>query len=103
MEGEEATREAILVWDALALKGSCHVWINGEATSADGNINTEAVHYHLYDGEEAPENPADGCVFYLLNDCPGIGETAVKGTLWQAKSGGEGSSWVEYTGDVMAV
>lgn len=98
MEGEEATREAILVWDALALKGSCHVWINGEATSADGNINTDAVHYHLYDGAEAPENPAEGCVYYLLNDCPGISEIAVKGTIWQYKGG----AWIEYVGDVMA-
>ena len=98
MEGEEATRESMLVWDALALKGSCHVWINGEATTADGNINTEAVHYHLYDGAEAPESPADGCVYYMLSDCPGISEEAVKGTLWQYKDG----KWVEYAGDVMA-
>lgn len=99
VEGEEASREAILVWDALALKGSCHVWINGEATTADGNINTEAVHYHLYEGGEAPATPAEGCVYYLLNDCPGIGESAVKGTLWQFKD----KAWVEYAGDVMAV
>lgn len=98
MEGEEATRESMLVWDALALKGSCHVWINGEATTADGNINTEAVHYHLYDGAEAPESPSDGCVYYMLSDCPGISEEAVKGTLWQYKDG----KWVEYAGDVMA-
>lgn len=103
MEGEEATREAILVWDALALKGSCHVWINGEATTEDGNLNTEAVHYHLYDGEEAPENPTDGCVYYLLNDCPGISESAVKGTLWQAKVSDSSVTWVEFAGDVMAV
>lgn len=98
MEGEEATRESMLVWDALALKGSCHVWINGEATTADGNINTEAVHYHLYDGAAAPDSPAEGCVYYMLSDCPGISEEAVKGTLWQYK----GSSWIEYAGDVMA-
>lgn len=35
VEGEEATREAMLVWDALALKGSCHVWINGEGVSGE--------------------------------------------------------------------
>ena len=102
MEGEEATREAILVWDALALKGSCHVWINGEASASDGNINTEAIHYHLYEGEEAPANATEGCVYYLLNDCPGIGEQAVKGTLWQAKGDGESATWVEYAGDIMA-
>lgn len=98
MEGEEATRESMLVWDALALKGSCHVWINGEASAADGNINPEAVHYHLYEGAEAPEDPAEGCVYYLISDCPGINTSAVKGTLWQYKDG----KWVEYVGDVMA-
>jgi hypothetical protein len=107
MEGEEATRESMLVWDALALKGSCHVWINGEATTADGNLNPDAVHFHLYEGgANAPTNPADGCVFYMLNDCPGISTDAVKGTLWKATKTGEGASatttWSEYIGDIMA-
>ena len=30
IEGEEATRRGMVVWDGLALKGNCHVWINGE-------------------------------------------------------------------------
>lgn len=98
VEGEEATRESMLVWDALALKGSCHVWINGESTTIDGNINTDATHFHLYEGETAPANPADGCVFYLITDCLGISTEAVSGTLWQYKNG----KWSEYIGDVMA-
>lgn len=98
VEGEEATRESMLVWDALALKGSCHVWINGESTTINGNINTDATHFHLYEGETAPANPADGCVFYLITDCPGISPEAVNGTLWQYKNG----KWSEYIGDVMA-
>lgn len=106
MEGEEATRESMLVWDALALKGSCHVWINGEASTEDANLNPEATHFHYYEDATAPANPADGCVFYLLADCPGIAENAVKGTLWQAKKTGSGETakteWSEYAGDVMA-
>lgn len=98
VEGEEATRESMLVWDALALKGSCHVWINGESTTINGNINTDATHFHLYEGETAPANPADGCVFYLITDCMGISTEAVSGTLWQYKNG----KWSEYIGDVMA-
>lgn len=97
MEGEEATRESMLVWDALALKGSCHVWINGESSAAGGNINTDAAHYLLYDGDVAPSSPVEGCIYYLLSDCPGIDSSAVKGTMWQYKS----ESWVEYAGDVM--
>lgn len=99
VEGEEATRESILVWDALALKGSCHVWINGESSTADGNLNSEAVHYHLYEGEEAPADPAEGCVYYLLTDCPGINSSAVKGQMWQYKD----AKWAEFAGEVMAV
>lgn len=98
VEGEEAKRESIIVWDALALKGSCHVWINGESSTLDGNINTEATHYHMWESAEAPESPADGCVYYLLNDCPGISAEANSGELWQYKDG----KWSEYSGAVMA-
>lgn len=94
VEGEEATREAILVWDALALKGSCHIWINGEGDSE----NSTAVQIHLWDSEEAPAAPVEGAVYYLLSDCPGINAEAVSGQMWQYKS----SAWVEYAGDVMA-
>lgn len=94
VEGEEATRESILVWDALALKGSCHIWINGEGDSE----NSTAVQIHLWDSAEAPESPVEGGVYYLLQDCPGINAVAVSGQMWQYKS----SAWVEYAGDVMA-
>lgn len=103
VEGEEATREALLVWDALALKGSCHIWVNGEGVAED----TGAVNYVMWDSAEAPENPVDGNVYYLLNDCPGIDDSAVSGQMWQAKvTAGDTSStvsWKEYSGEVMAV
>ena len=94
MEGEEATREAMLVWDALALKGSCHVWINGEGETD----NTGAVQIHLLDSAEAPSDPVEGAVYYLIQDCPGINKEAVSGQMWQYKS----EAWVEYAGDIMA-
>lgn len=94
MEGEEATRESMLVWDALALKGSCHIWINGEGDSE----NTSATQIHLWDSAEAPESPVEGGVYYLLQDCPAINAEAVCGQMWQYKN----SAWVEYAGDVMA-
>ena len=94
VDGEEATREAILVWDALALKGSCHMWINGEGD----NENATAVQIHLWDSTDAPESPVEGDVYYLLQDCPGINADAVSGQMWQYKS----AAWVEYAGEVMA-
>lgn len=30
VEGEEASRRGLVVWDGLALKGTCHIWIDGE-------------------------------------------------------------------------
>ena len=94
VEGEEATRESILVWDALALKGSCHIWINGEGD----NENTTATQIHLWDSAEAPAAPVEGGVYYLLQDCPGINAEAVSGQMWQYKN----TAWAEYTGDVMS-
>lgn len=96
VEGEEATREAMLVWDALALKGSCHVWVNGEGSADEG---AGAVSYKMWGDVEAPESPVEGAVYYLLVDCPGIDAGAMTGEMWQYKDG----AWVEYAGDVMAV
>ena len=81
VEGEEATRSGILIWDALALKGSCHIWIDGD-TYADGTGS--AVRFLLWDSPEAPGKDADGTarLYYLLCDCPGLAPDARAGQLW---------------------
>lgn len=92
VEGEEATRNGILIWDALALKGSCHIWIDGE-----GEPTSEgAVGYTLWDSAETPESGllTDGMVFYLLQDCPGIDSAARTGDMWQFTAG----KWKEFKG-----
>lgn len=103
VEGEEATRESILVWDALALKGSCHIWVDGEATTDAGNSNAAAVHYHYWDSATAPASPQDKCVYYLLQDCPDINTKAVKGQFWQAikPSKDVAVTWKEYNGEIV--
>jgi hypothetical protein len=94
VEGEEAARKALIVWDAVGLKGSCHIWIDGEgAKTADG-----ATSFVMWDSEEAPENPSSGTVYYLLSDCKGINANALNGQMWQYKDGG----WVEYSGSITA-
>lgn len=82
VEGEEATRESLLVWDALALKGSCHIWINGE----DETGVKDAFRFKFWGSEEAPtmEEASQGDIFYLVAPCPGIAPEAAAGTLWQA-------------------
>ena len=80
VEGEEATRTGVLIWDAVALKGSCHIWIDGES-EADGIEN--ALRYLFWDSAEAPEN-VEGTtnLYYLLCDCPGMGSGAKAGQVW---------------------
>lgn len=97
VDGHEATREHTIVWDALALKGSCHIWIDGE-----GEPPTEgATDYIMWDDEEAPENPVEGKVYVLVSACPGIDETkALTGTMWQYDD--TTKAWKEYTGEVVA-
>ena len=82
VEGEEATRESLLVWDALALKGSCHIWINGE----DETGVKDAFRFKFWGSEEAPtmEEASQGDIFYLVAPCPGIAPEAAAGTMWQA-------------------
>lgn len=110
VEGEEATRTGVIVWDALALKGCCHIWIDGE-----GEGTTEgAVGFMMWNSADAPEDDdlVDGMVYYLLSDCPDIDASAKAGQMWRATvtvtEGGEGEedvttvTWSEYHGEVYA-
>ncbi len=90
MEGHEATRSGILIWDALALKGSCHIWIDGEGES--GAEGSQCL--MMWDSEEAPDTIV-GKIYYLVKDCPGISGSARSGSMWHYDGG-----WKEYTGEV---
>lgn len=88
VDGQEATRNGILIWDALALKGSCHIWIDGEGEERE----TDSTVFRMWDKETAPENPQEGCLYYLLNDCKGISASARIGQVWVCV-GGDWSLW----------
>lgn len=96
VEGEEATRDGVLVWDGLGLKGSCHIWIDGEGeATTDG-----ATGFVMWDEATAPTagDLVAGQVYYLLQDCPGINAKAQNGQMWKY----DGSAWSEYNGEIMA-
>lgn len=103
VEGEEATRSGILIWDALALKGSCHIWIDG-----DGEKSPEgALGIKIWNESVAPADAEEGDVYYLTADCPGISSRAVSGQMWQAYTGENEEGlpailWKLYTGEVEA-
>lgn len=100
VEGEEATRHGIVVWDGLALKGACHIWIDGEGEKA----NSGATTYTIWDSVEAPEgsNLVDGRVYLLTVDCPGIAANAQNGQMWQYKLVSGQGKWSEFTGEIVA-
>lgn len=95
IEGEEARRESTVVWDALGLKGNAHIWIDGEGgCSAEGQTTFE-----LWGDSDAPDSPAEGRVYVLMADCPGIDPTAMTGQSWLYKD----KKWTEYVGEIKAV
>lgn len=101
VEGEEATRNGILIWDALALKGSCHIWIDGEG-AAEGH---SGFSFRIWESADAPTGAADGDIYYLTRDCPGINAAARTGQLWKAKAvtGADlkpAIVWEEYKGEL---
>lgn len=99
VEGEEATRSGLLIWDALALKGTCHIWINGEGRELEDGMQV----IKLWDSPEAPdgEEVKEGLILYLTVDCPGINPAAKAGQLWQAKGSGSSASWKRYVKDLV--
>lgn len=92
VQGEEAKRTGLIVWDGLGLKGSCHIWVDGEG----GKTNEGATVNKFWDKDTAPNSPVENEVYYLIEACPGISDRAVKGTMWQWT----GTAWKEYEGEV---
>ena len=102
VEGEEATRNGILIWDALALKGSCHIWIDGEG----GEATADSLAFKIWESAETPTDWSDGDIFYLTSDCPGISTNARAGQMWQVETGRNESGakvpvWKEYKGELL--
>ena len=85
VEGEEATRNGILIWDAVALKGNCHIWIDGEGSGSENALL-------MWDSTDAPEvKMGESPRYYLLVDCPGIDPEARAGQTWRPTVRIEGS------------
>lgn len=92
VQGEEAKRSGLIVWDGLGLKGACHIWIDGEG----GAANSGSTVFKMWSDSTAPTDKTSGIVYYLTEDCSGISAKAVKGTMWTYKD----SAWVEYEGNI---
>lgn len=98
VEGEEATRNGLLIWDAVALKGTCHIWINGEKEESTPG----ATRIILWESEDAPEKEtiSDGALYYLSMPCPGISPLSSTGQIWKATVAADTVSWSRVTGSL---
>ena len=103
VEGEEATRSGIIVWDALALKGSCHIWVDGKGgETADG-----ATEFQLYTGTTDPVATAvDGTVYYFTNNVS-LAAVSGKSPAIDVKAGEmyrytTANGWTKYYGAISA-
>lgn len=65
--GEEATRNGVLVSDALGLKGNCHVWVDGD--DDDNDTAPNADEFRLWSSETAPTSAdlVDGIIYVFAN------------------------------------
>ncbi|MCD8281873.1 MAG: hypothetical protein LUC22_01320 [Prevotella sp.] len=70
IEGAEASRSGIINWDALVLKGNCHIWVDGgdDDTATIGTAgSTGAALFEFVTSE--PDSPDENTVYYFLNPC----------------------------------
>ena len=93
VDGEEATRSGILIWDALALKGTCHIWIDGDSNAG----STDTARIILWDQTTLPEKEKtiEGAAYYFTKEIKG---TDIKsGKLYTPETGTEDSAviWKE--------
>ena len=79
VDGQEAKRKGILIWDALALKGNCHIWLDGENSNPAAGSDVLVFH----DAATAPASPKTGVRYYLTQNCAGISEKAMAGQVWE--------------------
>ena len=84
IEGHEADRESTIVWDGIGLKGTCHIFVNGEGTASPA----DAIDFVYWDSPTAPvsDDLVEGRVYILLTNCTLGDQQAKSGEYWQYES-----------------
>lgn len=98
VDGEEAQRQVVMTIDCLCLKGYSHIWVNGSAAESDIPGTSRVISSAVL-----PESPKTNDVVVLTADV----KHSVNGEdkLWFGAGSVvtyNGSTWVEYTGEIMA-
>ncbi len=98
VDGEEASRQVVMTIDCLCLKGYSHIWVNGAAAESDIPGT-----FRVVSASALPDAPKTNDVVVLTADV----KRNVNGEqkLWFAAGTVvtfNGSTWVEYTGEIIA-
>ena len=100
VDGEEATRNGILIWDAIALKGTCHIWIDGESSTPSPGV--ERIILWEDDGAPTVAEYPDGALFMLASSNANISPKAKKGELWRMTVNNGAASFSPASGEITA-
>lgn len=115
--GEEATRNGVLVSDALGLKGNCHIWIDGG--DDDDDTAPSAQEFRLWGSTTAPTSGdlEDGVVYVFANALTltvshtDSGSTVVDQTVdvdagdaykYSASANSNHGGWIKFYGPIAA-
>ncbi len=102
VDGEEATREGIIVWDALCLKGSCHLWVDGKGEDSA----PDATEFTLWNMNTEPASPVNGVVYMFVQDV-NLSAITDKSPAYSVKAGEmykytTAGGWQKYSGMLSA-
>lgn len=98
VDGEEASRQVVMTIDCLCLKGYSHIWVNGAAAESDIPGTSRVVSASVL-----PSSPKTNDVVVLTEDV--MHQVNGEQKLWFASGSVvtyNGSTWVEYTGEIIA-
>ncbi|MBQ8543264.1 MAG: hypothetical protein IJ436_07315 [Bacteroidaceae bacterium] len=98
VDGEEAQRQVVMTIDCLCLKGYSHIWVNGSAAESDIPGTS-----HVISASTLPEAPNTNDVVVLTADV--MHTVGGEEKLWFTSGSVvtyNGSTWVEYTGEIIA-
>ena len=98
VDGEEAKREVVMTIDCLCLKGYSHIWVNGSAVESDIPGTSRVV-----SADKLPASPKTNDVVVLTADV--MHNVGGEQKVWFASGSVvtyNGSTWVEYTGEIIA-
>lgn len=88
VQDEEATRRIITTWDALVLKGYCHIWVDGREVQQDNFVALE----NISTAATLPTTPSLGDTVYLskayASEADGVTYEKDKAYTW------DGAKWV---------